>query len=122
MSRILGVNQKTAWKLGHAIRELMDDREVIASPLSGTVEVDEAFVGGAPKFKKGVKNKRGRGTKKPIVLVAADRNGQAKATLVPNAQGATLGPIMTEWMDPQSILITDGNRAYRNRPIATAVI
>ncbi len=40
MSRILGVNQKTAWKLGHAIRELMDDREGIASPLSGTVEVD----------------------------------------------------------------------------------
>jgi transposase-like protein len=100
-------------KNANAIRELMDDREGIASPLSGTVEVDEAFVGGAPKFKKGVKNKRGRGTKKPIVLVAADRNGQANATLVPNAQGATLVPIMTEWMDPQSILMTDGNRAYR---------
>jgi transposase-like protein len=47
------------------------------------------------------------------VLVAADRNGQAKATLVPNAQGATLGPIMTEWMEPHSVLMTDGNRAYR---------
>ena len=113
MARMLGVNQKTAWKLGHAIRELMDDREEIASQLGGIVEVDESFVGGAPKFKKGVKNKRGRGTKKPIVLVAADRNGQAKATLVPNAQGATLGPIMKEWMEPQSILMTDGNRAYR---------
>jgi transposase-like protein len=113
MSRILGVNQKTAWKLGHAIRELMDDREMTASQLSGIVEVDESFVGGAPKFRKGVKNKRGRGTKKPIVLVAADRNGQAKATLVPNAQGATLGPIMTEWMEPHSVLMTDGNRAYR---------
>jgi transposase-like protein len=110
MARMLGVNQKTAWKLGHAIRELMDDREGIASPLGGIVEVDESFVGGAPKFGKGVKNKRGRGTKKPIVLVAADRNGQAKATLVPNAQGATLGPIMKEWMEPQSILMTDGNR------------
>jgi len=113
MSRILGVNQKTAWKLGHAIRELMDDREMTASQLSGIVEVDESFVGGAPKFRKGVKNKRGRGTKKPILLVAADRNGQAKASLVPNAQGATLGPIMTEWMEPHSILMTDGNSAYR---------
>lgn len=37
MSRILGVNQKTAWKLGHAIRELMDDREKISSQLSGVV-------------------------------------------------------------------------------------
>lgn len=29
MSRILGVNQKTAWKLGNAIREMMDDRQDI---------------------------------------------------------------------------------------------
>ena len=60
MSRILGVNQKTAWKLGHAIREMMDDRQGIADRLSGVVEVDEAFVGGKPKFRHGVKNKRGR--------------------------------------------------------------
>ena len=26
MARLLGVNQKTAWKMGNAIRELMDDR------------------------------------------------------------------------------------------------
>lgn len=45
MSRILGVNQKTAWKLGHAIREVMDDRHAIADRLSGAVEADEAFVG-----------------------------------------------------------------------------
>jgi hypothetical protein len=87
MARILGVKQKTAWKLGHAIRELMDDREAVFARLAGVVEVDEAYVGGAPKFKKGVKNKRGRGTGKPMVLVAADRTGQAKATLIPNAQG-----------------------------------
>lgn len=30
VSRILGVNQKTAWKLGRAIREMMDDRQGIA--------------------------------------------------------------------------------------------
>lgn len=82
MSRILGVNQKTAWKLGHAIREMMDDRQGIAGRLSGVVEVDEAFVGGKPKFRHGVKNKRGRGTGKPIALVAAARNGQARAVLI----------------------------------------
>jgi transposase-like protein len=96
-----------------AIRELMADREGIASPLGGIVEVDVSFVGGAPKFKKRVKNKPGRGTKKPVVLVAAERNGQAKATMFRNAQGATLGPIMKEWMEPQPILMTDGKRAYR---------
>ncbi len=113
MARILGVNQKTAWKLGRAIRELMDDREAVSARLVGVVEVDEADVGGAPKFKKGVKNKQGRGTGKPMVLVAADRTGQAKATLIPNAQGATLGPIKKEWIDPSSALMTDSNTAYR---------
>ncbi|SDW24831.1 IS1595 family transposase [Allgaiera indica] len=109
MARILGVNQKTAWKLGHAIRELMDDREGIAGRLSGIVDVDEAFVGGKPKFEHGVKNKRGRGTGKPIVLVAAARNGQARAFLVPNAQGRTMGPVIKDWIDPDSVMITDKN-------------
>ena len=48
MSRIRSVDQKAAWKLGHAIRELM-----ITSQLSGVVEADEAFVGGVAKFRKG---------------------------------------------------------------------
>lgn len=107
MGQMLGVNQKTVWKLGHAIRDLMDNRERIVSQLGGMVEVDESFVGGTPKFKKGVKNKRGRGTKKPVVLVAISRNGQAKASLVPNAQGATLGPNMKHRMEPQSILMRE---------------
>jgi transposase-like protein len=112
MSRILGVNQKTAWKLGHAIRELMDDRDQIAGHLTGVVEVDEAFVGGKPKFKHGVTNKRGRGTGKPIALVAAARNGKARAVLIPNAQGSTMKPIMEGWIDPIAVLITDKNPSY----------
>ena len=52
MARILGVNQKTAWKLGHAIRELMDDRDGVSVKLAGVVEIDEAYIGGKPKFKK----------------------------------------------------------------------
>lgn len=113
MARILGVNQKTAWKLGHAIRELMDDRGRVTGQLSGVVEVDEAFIGGKPKFRRGAKNKRGRGTKKPIALVAAVQNGQARAILIPNAKGRTMKPIMEDWIDPSSILVTDKNRSYR---------
>lgn len=48
-----------------------------------------------------------------MVLVAADRNGQAKATLVPNARGATLAPIMKKWIDPSSAFMTDSNSAYK---------
>lgn len=100
MSRILGVNQKTEWKLAHAIREMMDDRQGVAGRLSGVVEVDEAFVGGKPTFRHGVKNKRGRGTGKPIALVAAAWNGQARAVLLLNTQGRTMKPIMEDRIDP----------------------
>ena len=35
--------------MGHAIREMMDDRNGELLPLEDIVEVDEAYVGGAPK-------------------------------------------------------------------------
>src|ERR1700689_928462 len=46
LERQLGVTYKTAWRIGHEIRKFMgivdgDDG------LSGTVEIDEAYVGGA---------------------------------------------------------------------------
>jgi len=92
---------------------MMDDRQGIAGRLSGVVEVDEAFVGGKPKFRHGVKKKRGQGTSKLIALVATARNGQARAVLIPNAQGRTMKPIMEDWIDPASVLITDKNSSYR---------
>lgn len=85
----------------------------VAGRLSGVVEVDEAFIGGKPKFRHGVKNKRGRGTGKPIALVAAARNGQARAVLIPNAQGCTMKPIMESWIDPNSVPTTYKNSSYR---------
>lgn len=113
MSRMLSVNQKTAWKLGHAIREIMDDRHEVAGRLSGVVEVDEAFIGGKPRFRHAVKNKRGRGTGKPIALVAAARSGQARAVLIPNTQGRTMKPLMECWIDPNPVLITGKSSSYR---------
>ena len=115
MARVLGVSQPTAWKMGNAIRTLMGNRKDLFSQLGGVVEVDEAYVGGQPKFKRGVKRKRGRGTPKPMALVAASRRGQARAAVVPNGRGATFAPLMNAWIEPDAVLMTDGNRAY-NKP------
>ncbi len=49
MARILGVNQKTAWKMGHAIRELMDDRDKRLPKIDDIVDVDDAELGGASR-------------------------------------------------------------------------
>ena len=73
MARLLGVSQKTAWKMGHAIRELMADRGGEYLPLSGEVEVDEAYIGGAPKSVGRAPAPRGRGTSKPLVCSATIR-------------------------------------------------
>lgn len=81
MSRFLGVTQATAWRLGHAIREMMHDRD--GPPLSGIVEIDLKYLGGAPKRRKdGQKSKRGKGTSKPRVLIAVQRDDRMRAIVV----------------------------------------
>ena len=48
-----------------------------------------------------------------MVLMAADRDGRARAAVVPDGTGATLGAKVAEWVDPDTAwLTTDGNRAY----------
>jgi hypothetical protein len=64
LARWLGIRQPTAWKMGHAIRELMATGPEPPRKLSGIVELDEKFIGGKPRYQKGVTHKRGRGTSK----------------------------------------------------------
>lgn len=113
LARLLGVSQQTAWKMGHAIRELMDARDAwAADKLDGIVEVDEAFVGGKPKRRKGVKRKRGKGTGKPQILVAVQRDGQARAATIENGTAKTIGAKVREWVDPSATLMTDSLSVY----------
>lgn len=81
LAQIWRVSQKTTWKPGHAIRKMKDDYEADDAKLAGVVDVREAYVGGASKFKKGVKNKRGRGTCRPMLL------GEAGGGLDPDRTG-----------------------------------
>lgn len=115
LARLLGVSQKTGWKMGHAIREMMNTRETWKqAKLTGIVEVDEAFIGGKPKYRRGVKNKRGKGTKKPQILVAVQRNGEARAVKIKGAKVGTIRPQVNEWIKSSAILMTDSARVYRS--------
>lgn len=74
LMRMLGVSKKTAWYLNHRIREAMrlDDA---SQPLEGTIEVDETYIGGKPRYKVG------RGsyhTRKQMVLAAIQRGGDIR--------------------------------------------
>ncbi len=82
-------------------------------PLDDIVETDDAFIGGAPKSLAEVNNPRGKGSGKPIVFVAASRDGQARARVVPGDQGPALEAVLKEWIDPQTTrLMSDGSTSY----------
>jgi transposase-like protein len=64
LGRLIGVTQPTAWRMGHAIRQMMDPKRSDAKFLQGIVELDEKYIGGSPEPAPGVVHKRGKGTSK----------------------------------------------------------
>lgn len=64
LGRWIGISQKSAWKVSHAVREMMDPGSAFVPVLSGIVELDEKYVGGKPRYQQGVTHKRGKGTEK----------------------------------------------------------
>ena len=87
LSEMLGISYPSAWHLGHRVRAMM----AAANPiLSGVVEIDEMYAGARPRKRTKSSrdhddagtppaNRKGRGTKRPLVLVAAKRGGDVVA-------------------------------------------
>jgi hypothetical protein len=81
------------------------------SKLKGTVEVDETYVGGKPRFK-GI-SKRGRGTSKTPVFAAVERGGRIRRRVIANISGETLKQAIKEEVSGQARLITDDFPVYK---------
>lgn len=112
LGRLIGTTQKTAWKLGHAIRALMASVPTETPLLMGVVELDEKYLGGCPRFQEGVKHKRGKGTSKQCIAVAVEREGSVKAALVAHDGESALRPFVEAAVDPAAYLMSDHNPAY----------
>jgi len=113
LGKWLGVAQRTAWKMGHAVRELMEPGPDGQPPLSGIVELDEKYLGGKPRYQQGVTHKRGKGTEKQGVFVAVERQGQVRSALIDSDKAAELAPWVERFVDQQAHLMTDQNQAYQ---------
>jgi len=112
MARWLGITQKAAWKLCHAIREMMDMSHEKAPMVGGVVEIDEKFLGGKPRKQKGVVHKRGKGTEKQGILVMVERHGIVRAELIENDSIEAIKPHVERHVDKDSYLMTDQNPTY----------
>jgi transposase len=75
IERETGVTYKTAWRMFHQIRKLLQED---IGPLSGSVEMDETYMGGVRKYGTG-RPMRGDKKKTPVVGVV-ERKGRAKAS------------------------------------------
>ena len=70
------ISYKSALFLLNRIRFAMAPDPTTAPKLNGTVECDETYVGGKPRYKG--TSKRGRGTDKTPVFAAVERQGQIR--------------------------------------------
>jgi transposase-like protein len=83
IQRTIGVSYKTAWYLCHRIRAAM--AEVDKPMLSGTVEMDETYVGGVKRGGRGP-----HASEKEIVIGIRQRGGELRFYHVKNTKSKTL--------------------------------
>ncbi|MCR6645452.1 MAG: IS1595 family transposase [Terricaulis sp.] len=128
LSRVLGVQLKTAWHMSHRIRLAMAPSGDLP-PMGGegrVVEADETYHGKVAnpaefktdggEFKKKRLGGRGGGrggvNKRPIVALI-ERGGSARTFHVTEANMATVAQIVRENIDQRSKLHTDAAHLYR---------
>jgi transposase-like protein len=110
LAREVGVTIKTAWFLSHRIRKAMEEGPR-GELLTGTVEVDETYVGGKPRKGTGP-HKPGRGTKKTPVMVLVERDGRAHTQRVDRVNAKELKGAIRNHVDRNSKIVTDEFPSY----------
>lgn len=113
LSEQVGVTQKTAWFMYHRIRETYKQNKGL---ISGTIEIDETYVGGKNKNKHNNKKEegtQGRSTKTKTPIVGmAQRNGEFRAQVVKNVNQKTIIDLMQKNFSKNTKIIADEYRIY----------
>lgn len=118
LGRDLNISQKTAWYMLQRIRSCFGIENY--NELEGVVEADEAFYGGLNKNRhrrKKIPQSQGRACvdKTPVLGLVA-RNGKLTAVVTKDTSKESLQPVIKKYIKPQTVLITDDWKGYRNMP------
>ena len=115
LHRMLGIAYKSAWFMAHRIRYAME-QEPLKTKLTGVVEADETFIGGKPRagqIRSKSDARRWADRKAPVVSLV-QRDGDVRSFHVERVTEANLRKVLTENVEPEARLMTDGRGAYRS--------
>jgi transposase len=104
LMRQTGVTYKTAWRINHQIRQLMNQK---AEMFTGPVEADETYIGGKGKGKRG----RGASGKTPVIGVL-QRGGNIVAKAASDVSSDSVVPHIAKNTQRGAVVMTDEYKSY----------
>ena len=110
LSKEFELRQKTCWSFKWKIQQAMASS--FTSLLKGTVHVDEFFVGGAEKHKRG----RAKGNKKLVVValeIIEKGVGRAYAEVIEHASSKELGLFLKKYVSTDADVVADEWTGYK---------
>ena len=122
LAEAVGVSQPTAWRMEHVLRLLVTQEQL----LTGMVELDELFVGGAPR-RDADRPRLGRGrkgqprtTKTPVLAIVqrpanheeGTQAGAAKGRVVKDLSELEADRVLSEHVDPSAHLMSDEWKSF----------
>jgi transposase-like protein len=116
LHRMLDVTYKSAWFMAHRLRYAMM-QPAVAEKMKGIIEVDETYVGGRQRSKKGQTDARrghpAENSNKTPVVALVERKGNVRAFPMMRVTAENLSSAIYENVDvPNSTLMTDEAQSY----------
>lgn len=114
LGRSIGLTQKSSWFVLHRVRLAMQTGSF--QKFSGTIEVDETFIGGLSRnMHKDARRKKIHktgGADKTVVLGFRERGGDVKVNIIPNRTRRTLQGKVHEFVERGASVYTDSFMSY----------
>jgi transposase-like protein len=116
IKRHTGLTYRSALFMMHRIRFAMAEDHASPPKMTGTIEVDETFVGGKPRYRR---HGQGGGAspehldRKSRVVAFLQRDGEVRALVHEKVTARTLKDVVRDYVDRSATVMTDEARHYQ---------